>query len=52
VWAGERVIYLGLDYAGVRTAFDALAFDISPDLWRQLQVMEEAARDRLNGFEG
>ena len=47
-WRVSGVVYLGLDYAGVRAALDALAISVDPDLWSGLQVMEFAARDVLN----
>lgn len=47
-WRVSGAVYLGLDYAGVRAALDALAITVGPDLWSGLQVMEFAARDVLN----
>jgi precorrin-6B methylase 1 len=43
------VVFVGLDYAGVRVALDAVGTDITPDLWRGLQIMEAEALAALNG---
>ncbi|OJU02874.1 MAG: hypothetical protein BGN87_06215 [Rhizobiales bacterium 65-79] len=40
---------VGLDYAGMRVALDALGTVVTPDLFAGIQVMEGAARDALNG---
>jgi hypothetical protein len=45
----KQVLFIGLDYAGARAALDALAIAITPDLWRDLQIMEAAAAHALNG---
>ena len=43
----ERVV--GLDYAGLRVALDALAIHLDTEDWRQLMVLERAAAAELNG---
>jgi hypothetical protein len=45
---GFRPLYLGLDYAGVRIALDALAIPVTPRLWVGLAIMEQAAVAALN----
>jgi hypothetical protein len=49
--AGGAIVtrFLGLDYAGLRVALDALGIAVTPDLFAGLQVMEGAARNALNG---
>lgn len=44
----STIHWLGLDYAAVRTALDALAIAVTPELWRALQIMEGEARAALN----
>jgi len=45
---GARVIFIGLDYAGARTAMELSGIEITADLWRGVQVMEAAALAELN----
>ncbi len=42
----SRPFYLGLDYAGVKAALEALDIAITKALWCGIQIMEEAARDQ------
>lgn len=42
------VLYLGLDYASVRVALDAMQIAVTPDLWSGLHVMEAEACAVLN----
>jgi hypothetical protein len=46
---GAVTVFIGLDYAGVRVALEALAIAITPALWAGLVTMEQAARAALNG---
>lgn len=46
---GIATTFIGLDYAGVRVALDALAIAVTPALWAGLVIMEQAARAALNG---
>ncbi len=39
---------LGFDYSGVRAGLDAGGFAVTPEIWRGLQIMEEAATAALN----
>ena len=43
----ERVI--GLDYAGLRVALDAIGLALDAEDWRQLMVLERAAAAAMNG---
>lgn len=43
-----RVLWQGLDYAGVRVALDELEITLTPAQWRGLQAMERAAAKALN----
>jgi hypothetical protein len=43
-----ELCYLGLDYAGVCAGLAAERIPVTPDLWRELRIMEAAARDALN----
>lgn len=47
--ADGALIFLGLDYSGVRAGLDAAGMPVTPALWEELRVMEGAARDILNG---
>jgi hypothetical protein len=40
--------FVGLDYTAARTGLDAEGFDVTPELWRGLRVMENAACAVLN----
>jgi hypothetical protein len=40
--------YIGLDYSAVRAGLDAEGFSVTPELWRDLRVMEVAACAALN----
>jgi len=44
----SRIRVIGFDYAAVRAGLDAEAFQVTPDLWRGLRVMESAACAALN----
>lgn len=41
-------LFIGLDYAAVRVGLDAELIEVTPDLWRGLRVMEDAACAELN----
>lgn len=41
--AGARMIFVGLDYVGVRAALRFLGMRVTPDEFRDLQMMESAA---------
>ncbi len=41
-------IYIALDYAAVRAGLDAEGIAVTPELWRGLRVMEQAAAAALN----
>lgn len=47
-FAPSRMVFIGLDYAGVRAGLDAEGIEVTPDLWRGLRVMEAAACAALN----
>ncbi|WP_191229196.1 DUF1799 domain-containing protein [Aurantiacibacter xanthus] len=47
--AGGQVYYQGLDYASVSVALSGRGITSEPPLWADLQAMEGAARNRLNG---
>ncbi len=42
------MVWIGLDYAGVRAALDALQIPVTPWLWKGLMTMEQAAKAVLN----
>lgn len=44
------VYWQGLDYSGVTAGLTGAGIASSADLWRDLRVMEGAARNRLNGI--
>ena len=46
--APSQPVFLGLDYVAVRTGLDAEGVTVTPELWRGLRVMEEAAAAALN----
>lgn len=48
--APMQVIYQGLDYTAVRAGLDGFGIETSPALWRDLRVIEAAARNALNGI--
>lgn len=43
-----RLVWIGLDYAGVRVGLEAQGIAVTPALWGGLQVMEQAAIAALN----
>jgi hypothetical protein len=43
-----RLVYLGLDYAGARAGIEAAGITLTPSLWADVCIMEEAARAALN----
>ncbi|KQZ14301.1 hypothetical protein ASD44_09620 [Mesorhizobium sp. Root554] len=43
------MLWIGLDYAGVKVALDARGISLTPALMAGIQVMEMAARDAMNG---
>jgi hypothetical protein len=49
VAAGLATRILGLDYAGLKVALDALGLTLLPHEWRQLTVLERAAAQAMNG---
>lgn len=42
------LIYIGLDYAGVRIGIEAAGITITPDMWSRVRIMEAAACAALN----
>lgn len=42
------VMTLGLDYAGVKAGLKLAGIKMKPDLWAQVQVIEQGARAALN----
>ncbi|MGW1423663.1 DUF1799 domain-containing protein [Bradyrhizobium manausense] len=46
--APSRPLFIGLDYAAVRAGLEAEAIEVTPELWRGLRVMEDAACAALN----
>lgn len=50
--ASGKVWWEGLDYAAVRAGLGFARIRLTPDQWRGLQVMERAAADALNGYQG
>lgn len=46
-----RVLYIGFDYGAVLAGLSAAAVTVTPELWRGVRVMEDAARAALNGGE-
>ncbi|MEX0971528.1 MAG: DUF1799 domain-containing protein [Paracoccaceae bacterium] len=44
----DGLMFLGLDYAGVRAGLKAARIKLSPDEWGQLRLMENAAVAALN----
>lgn len=51
-FAPGRLVTIGLDYAGVRAGLDAEQIAVTPDLWRDLRIMEDAACAALNEGNG
>jgi hypothetical protein len=47
-FAPSMLVFVGLDYASVRVALDALAIEVTPELWRGLRIMEAEACAALN----
>jgi len=47
--AGDRLVWIGLDYAGARAGIEAAGLRLDPAVWEGLRVMEAEARDALNG---
>jgi hypothetical protein len=47
--AGPGWVAIGLDYAAVRIGLRAAGIAVTPALWSGLRVMEDAAREALNG---
>jgi hypothetical protein len=47
--AGPGWVAIGLDYAAVRVGLRAAGLKVTPALWSGLRVMEDAAREALNG---
>jgi len=45
-----KAYWSGLDYAGVAAGLTGAGIETSPALWRDLRVMEAAARNALNGI--
>lgn len=43
-----RVIYCGLDYAGVAAGLALAGIALTPDQWDELQLVERAAMRELN----
>lgn len=43
-----RLVWIGLDYAGVRVGLEAAGIAVTPGLWSGLRVMEQAAIAALN----
>jgi hypothetical protein len=41
-------LFIGLDYAAVRAGLDAEGITVTPELWRGLRAMEDAAASALN----
>lgn len=50
--ADGRVLWHGLDYAGVDVALDRAEITVTPAQWLGLGVMERAAAHVLNGGTG
>lgn len=42
-------LWIGLDYAGMRVALDARGIALDAGLMNGIQIMEQAARNALNG---
>lgn len=49
VEGGFRTFWVGLDYAGAKVALDNLEIAMTPRIWADLAVLEDAARAALNG---
>lgn len=47
-FAPSRLLWLGLDYTAVRAGLEAEGFAVTPELWRDLRLMEAAALSELN----
>lgn len=47
--ADGRVLWLGLDYTGVRSGLLEAAITLSPSQWAGLRLMERIASSALNG---
>jgi hypothetical protein len=47
--AGPGWVAIGLDYTAVRIGLRAAGIAVTPALWSGLRVMEDAAREALNG---
>ncbi|WP_189381047.1 DUF1799 domain-containing protein [Gemmobacter nanjingensis] len=45
---GGPPLWLGLDYAACRAAWDSAGIAITPELWAGFQTVEAAAKDALN----
>lgn len=50
--APMMIYWAGLDYTAVRAGLEGEGVAITPDLWRGLRTMEDAARKVLNGQKG
>lgn len=50
--ADGSVRVTGLDYVGARAALDALNIEVTPDLWSDVQVIEDGAMAALNKVNG
>lgn len=46
--AGGGVFYLGLDYQGARAGIELAGMSVTPDLWSDVQLIEQGACSALN----
>lgn len=46
---GERPHFLGLDYTAAEVGLRLAGIDVTPALWADLRIMEQGAREALNG---
>lgn len=49
IFNGEKVIWIGLDYAAAKPALDLAGLTLTPAEWADVQVIEAGARAALNG---
>ncbi|MGH1416900.1 MAG: DUF1799 domain-containing protein [Pelagimonas sp.] len=46
---GAAPVWLGLDYTAAETGLRLAGFDLTPEFWGQIQLIEQGAKAALNG---
>lgn len=46
---GGAPIWVGLDYTAARNGLEMAGYDITPEFWSEIQLIEQGARAALNG---